>query len=359
MKLMDRYIVRELIVPFLAGSFVIALLFALNQLIFILKTFNVQSVPASAMFQMIVYKMPYWLNMTLPAGISLAASLAVTRLARESEITAMRAVGVRVIRVILPVMLFGVVVAVGNYYLVEKVVPKAEKKANMLAIDAGTVSASPRLQSNVWLSLKGGFSATFSSVTRLADDSLLIKDAVLGDRPGIDTVDFYSAPEGTYKNGIWTFPNFTMWSISPKAVKLTSGVGKSLVIQQPIFLNDIFGQGTPEEKTAAELAVIINAGKAAGHDMTREEVLYYERFSVPASCIVFAMVAPIFALLFAKSGSFAGILVSFVMVLLYYNGYVITTEILGHNRFVSPWLAAWTPNIIFAVLGLFAIRRLE
>src|SRR3954453_6174628 len=108
MKLMDRYIVRELIVPFLAGSFVIAFLFAANQLIFILKTYSLQNVPISAMVQMILYRMPFLLNVTLLAGISLAASLAVTRLSRESEITAMRAVGMRVIRIILPVVFFGV-----------------------------------------------------------------------------------------------------------------------------------------------------------------------------------------------------------------------------------------------------------
>lgn len=359
MKMMDRYVVKELIVPFIAGSFAIALLFAANQLIFILKSFPTQSIPPSAMFQMIFYRMPFWLNYTLPAGISLAASLAITRLARESEITAMRAVGVPVLRVILPVAVFGVVIAGGNYLLVEKVMPKTERKARQLELDATIASAAPGFQSNVWINLKQ-WHATFGSVTRETEDSITIKDIVLGERPSGDVVTFVSSPSGVYKNGIWTFDDALFWMISPKTHKLTFGPAKTMTVPQPIFVNDVFEtQVLPQDKTAAELAATIRQGQAAGHDMTREEVQYYERFSVPAACIVFAIIAPIFAVTFARTGSFVGVLLSIVLVLLYYNAFVISTEVFGFNHWVSPWIAAWLPNFVFAALGLIGLRRLE
>jgi len=358
MKLMDRYIVKELIVPFLAGSFTIALLFAANQLIYILKSFNVQAVPVAAIAQDVIFRMPYWLNMTIPAGISLAAALAITRLARESEITAMRANGVRVLRVILPVALFGVAVAFGNYLLEEKVIPKAQQRAEKIEIDTAIVSASPMLHSNVWLTLQGGYTASFGSVSRQSDDSLLIKDIALGERPG-QTIVFITSPTGTYQNGIWHFDDVLFWELSLKGLKLTHGNADGLTISQPIFLNDIFNPQEPEDKTAAELRETIKSGIAANHDMTREQVEYYERFAIPGACIVFAIVAPIFGILFSKTGSFAGVLLAFVLVLLYYNAFVISTEIFGRNHWLSPWLAAWAPNIAFAALGLLGIRRLE
>lgn len=358
MKLMDRYIIRELIVPFIAGSVVIAFLFAANQLIFILKTFNVQNVPISAMVQMIFYRMPFWLNMTLPAGISLAGSLAITRLSRESEITAMRAAGVRVVRVILPVVIFGFFVAVGNFFLVEKVMPRSEAKARKLEIDAGVANAAPGYVTNVWLNLKQ-YHATFGSVTRQPDDTLLVKDIVLGDRSQGDTVTFLTAPEARYLSGIWTLEDVTFYNVTPKGHKLTLGTSKKVTINQPLFINDLFDQSEPTDRTSAELAEAIKTGRRAGHDMTHEEILFHERFSVPAACIIFAMVAPIFALMFARTGSFVGVLLSFVLVLLYYNGFVIFTEIVGRNHWLNPMLAAWAPNIIFGFFGLLALRRLE
>jgi lipopolysaccharide export system permease protein len=361
MKRMDRYIIRELIVPFVAGSFAIALLFGANQLIFILKTFSIQHVPPSAMALMIFYRMPYWLNMTLPAGVALAGSLAITRLARESEITAMRTVGVRVIRVVFPVMLFGLFVAAGNYLLVEKIMPKSEQMARRLEVDTTISSGGPRFASNVWLTLKQ-YHATFGSVTRMPDDSLKIENVILGDRPRGDTASFFSSPTGTYRNGIWTFQNGRIWNISPMLDQLDYVEGQTVVIPQPLFINDLFNTGLPQEpqdKPGAELLASIKAGKEAGRDMTMEEVYLHERFSVPAACIVFAIVSPIFSIMFAKTGSFAGVLLSFVLVLLYYNGYVISTEIFGRNHWLSPWLAAWAPNLIFAGLGILGVRRLE
>jgi lipopolysaccharide export LptBFGC system permease protein LptF len=133
-----------------------------------------------------------------------------------------------------------------------------------------------------------------------------------------------------------------------------------MTVPQPIFTSDIFAQGQlPVDKTTGELLAAIKAGKRIGRDMTREEIQLHERFSVPAACIVFAIIAPIFAILFSKSGSFAGVMLSFILVLLYYNAFVISTDIFGGNHWVSPWLAAWLPNFVFAGLGLIGVRRLE
>jgi lipopolysaccharide export system permease protein len=358
MKLMDRYIIRELIVPFIAGSVTIALLFAANQLIFIMKTFNVENVPPVAMVQMIVYKMPFWLNMTLPAGISLAASLALTRLSRESEITAMRASGVRVLRVVLPVALFGFVVALGNFYLVEKILPIAEQKANKIQVEVGAMQQQP-LRSRVWLSLRQ-YSVSIGEVKSVRDDTLELKNIVLGEIQDSDTVTFTAAPTGTYRHGVWTFDNIEIWQISPKAMKFTPISGDKLIVTQTIYPSDIFAQGElPLDKSSGDLIAEISAGKKIGRDMTREEIQLHERFSVPAACIVFAIIAPIFAIVFAKTGSFAGVMLSFIMVLLYYNAFVISTDIFGKNHWVSPWLAAWLPNFVFAALGLLGVRRLE
>lgn len=359
MKLMDRYIMKEMIVPFIAGSFTIALLFSANQLIFIMKTFSLQNVPVTAVIQLLVFKMPFWLNMTLPAGISLAASLVIARLARESETTALRACGVRVIRILMPVAAFGLIIAVGNYFLVENVMPRTEPKANKLQMDIGITSATPSFQSNVWLSLQGKFWATFKEVNRINDDTLEIKDVVLGQRPTIDTIVFMISPRGSYTKGIWTFDDVSVWELTPTSQKITPMKGKKMTIPQAIFVNDLFSAQMPEQKTSAQLTAAIRAGKASGRDMTREEILLHERFSVPAACVVFALVAPIFAIAFARTGSFVGLLLSMFLVLLYYNAFVISTEIFGVKHWVSPWMAAWLPNFVFIGLGLLGVRRLE
>ncbi len=358
MKLMDRYIVREMMIPFLAGSIMIALLFDANQLIYIFKTFNVQNVPGSAIVQMLLYRTPHWLNFTLPAGVALASALAITRLSRESELVAFRAVGTPVIRVILPVAVFGLAVAALNWYIVEKVTPKAEKLAHRREVEVGVAAATPKFNSNVWLTLRQ-YRASFGEVSRVSDDELAVKNVVLGERPNGGQTSFTFADIATYKGGVWTLPNATVFILTPKGLKLTRMGAKTITINQPIFLNDLFETSQPEDKTAEELVDIIAKGKRAGQDMTKQEIDYHSRFAGPASCIVFALVSPIFAIMFARTGSFVGLLLSFVLVLLYYNAFVISTEVIGGNHWVSPFMAAWLPNFVFVGLGILGVRKLE
>ena len=66
-----------------------------------------------------------------------------------------------------------------------------------------------------------------------------------------------------------------------------------------------------------------------------------------------------FSVAFSRSGGFAGLLVSFLVVMSYYNAYVISLDILGRQPNVPTWVAAWLPNIVFTLLGLAALRRIE
>src|SRR5690349_4614246 len=104
-------------------------MFQANTLIYQLKTFSLSAVPIDGLLKLITYRTPEYLNLTLPVGMSLAASLAISRLTRESELTAMRAAGARILRVCMPIMAFGLLVSVGDYFITDRVMPKAASEA--------------------------------------------------------------------------------------------------------------------------------------------------------------------------------------------------------------------------------------
>lgn len=358
MKKLDRYIVREMVVPFLIGTFVVVLMFQINTYIGLATELNLDSVPFSAVLQFIVYKTPEFLNLTLPAGMSLAAALAITRLARESELTAMRAAGVRILRVVLPIAIFGTFVAVGNFYLVEKVIPRTTREANRIGMQAAILGmGSTTFAANKMISLKR-YTASFGSVSRRGDD-LDIRDVLLVERPGPEgQIYLTTAQSATYHNGIWSFHGAywrwlngeDLWQAKPM---------KDFTVNEPIVVDEMFMPPSPQEQSTEQLRQAIRTAKMLKTDYKQLEVEYYVKYSIPAACIVFAIVAPVFAIYFARTGGFVGVLVSFVIVLLYYNAFVISTKILGKIDSIPAWLAAWSPNIVFALLGIAAIRRLE
>jgi lipopolysaccharide export system permease protein len=298
------------------------------------------------------------MNMTLPVGVSLAASLAFTRFTRESELTAMRAAGTPILRVIWPVAIFGFVVAIGNYYLVERVMPRSEQKFTDIARKVGLLGIMPEFRSNAVIYLQD-YTASFGSVIRSGGNTLQLTKVTLIENPSPDETRIYRADSGTYKDGIWTLDKPYGWILSGLTLTGVHPRKRDMVIDQRIIIDDLMNPRTQETETADELLAAIQNGRKTGLDTRELEVAYHSRFSVPAACIIFAFVAPIFSILFARTGGFAGVLLSIFLVMVYYNVFVICTDIFGRLGWMPPIAAAWLPNLIFGIIGIIGLRRLE
>ena len=358
MKRLDRYVLRELLVPFLIGTLAVVLMFDINMVMAYTKQFDISNIPKLALAQMILYKTPFWMNMTLPVGMSLGASLAMSRLARESELTAMRCAGARILRVIAPITMFGVFVAVGDLALVEKVMPVSERKFSSLERQFGALVVMPNLAENTFVRLEG-MQVSIGRTNRTGPNSMVLNDIVIYSRPTSGDIKIISATTGAYNEGQWVLNDAVIYDFkpgSPDVMRLTER--KPWSINRRIGLDDLLLPPQPEEQTASQLRRSIAQARSQRLPTQQLEIEYQKRFSIPASCILFAFVAPALAIMFARSG-FAGVLLSIFLVFLYYNVFIFTTEILGKNSHISPILAAWAPNILFAILGFFVIRRLE
>jgi len=355
-KVLDRYVFKELMVPFLIGTVAVVLMFQANLLIFLMKTYSIANIPALALAQMIWFKTPDFLRQTLPVGMALASSLAISRLARESELTAMRSGGASIRRILRPIAAFGLLVAIGNFYLSERLYPVAEKQFTEISQQALILGTSPEYKANVLIKLRNSV-AYFASVRRLQDDRLLIQDGLIHEQRRSGEVIFYVAPTGIYDKGVLTFEDAEMYIFSAERVDYYPA--KRMTIDEKISLADTFITPQSADKTVYELRNTIEDGKRTGLDTTFLEVDYHSRFAIPTSCLIFALAGPVFAVWFGRSGGFVGVLLSILLVMVYYNMFVVSTQILGRNGWVSPLMAAWLPNAILLGFGLIGLRRLE
>lgn len=357
MKRIDRYVLKELFIPFLIGTISVVLMFQANYLIKELREFQLQSVPLSAILQIVLYHTPSFLQLTLPVGMSLAASLAISRLARESELTAIRASGTSILRALRPIALFGILVSLCSYLLVEKVMPVSERKAKKIEVEAAILGSGPQIKSNVIVKLQN-YTASFGSVTGGPNKVIQLQDILLVERPKPGTVSLIGAKRGTYEDGVWRLTECYAWMIVDDQLSIFKP-RDDVVINERITVQDFFSPPDPNELSSGDLAKVIRTGRRSGQDMTRQEITLHTKYSLPASCAVFAFIGPMFAVWLSKNGAFVGVLLSIVIVFLYFNIYIITTEIMGAHGMLSPWLAAWLPNIFFIAVGAAIVRRLE
>lgn len=356
---LDRYILKELFPLFVVAVMIVLTMFQVNLYIYLGKTFDLSRVPARAVIKLILYESPAFLNWTFPISVALATSLAMSRIARESELTALRAAGTRILRVMWPVAMFGAMVGLLNLYSVDQVVPRAAAAGQKLKIQVGVLGSTARFQANLPLRLKQ-YNVSLGQVTRQQDDSLVIHDALLIERPRPDTVSILSAPEAEYRNGVWTFTATRIWNVEVGTDKMAEFETKDrVIINEPIVVEDLFNPTTGKELSIREIREQIETGRRLGQDVRASEIEFHTKFAIPAMCFIFAIVCPIFSIGLARHGGYIGVVVSLVAMMVYYNVWVASTQILAKIPSVAPWQAAWIPNVIIGFVGLYGLRRLE
>lgn len=137
MRLLDRYLLRQLAAPFLFALTALTSLMLLSQ---IAKKFGAlvgKGLPWSVITEVFALSVPFIVAMTLPMAVLLAVLYSFSHLAADNEITAMRASGVSVYQVLAPVLAWGVCMAALNFAFVDQVLPRTNARLRTLLIDIG------------------------------------------------------------------------------------------------------------------------------------------------------------------------------------------------------------------------------
>ena len=137
MRLLHRYVLRQLVAPF---CFALGALTGLMLLSQVAKKFGAlvgKGLPWSVIAEVFALSLPFIIAMTLPMAVLLAVLYTFSHLAADNEITAMRANGVSVYQVLTPVLLWGACMAAFNFAFVDQVLPRSNARLRALLIDIG------------------------------------------------------------------------------------------------------------------------------------------------------------------------------------------------------------------------------
>ncbi len=356
---LDRYVFREMLVPLIAGTVITAFLFLANQLIGVFKDIDIANVPPEAIAKFIILTTPKWFKFTIPIGIALGAALAFSRLVRDGELTAMRSAGISIKRALLTVWVVGITFAGLFFYNAERVVPVAAKEELKLASELLIVAATPRFEQNMPLKLTP-YVAIFGEVEQSEPNTLVLRDITLIERPRPGQRMIYLAESGMYKKGVWSFEKPHVWYFENEAfVEMRDA--KRIVINQRIDIQEFMQGARPDDATADELWKRAEQARLAGdpNGARANLVNFYERFALPAACIIFGVMSAILAIRFSKGSPFQGLLVSFVAIWLFFNVHIIATTIIGKYGWLPPMIATWSPVAFYALVTVLVFRGLE
>jgi lipopolysaccharide export system permease protein len=148
-RLLSRYLLRQLAAPFL---FALAALTSLMLLSQIAKKFGAlvgKGLPWGVIGEVFALSLPFIVAMTLPMAVLVAVLYAFSHLAADNEITAMRASGISVYQVLAPVLAWGLFMSAFNFVFVDQVLPRSNARLRGLLIDIGRKKPTLELREQV------------------------------------------------------------------------------------------------------------------------------------------------------------------------------------------------------------------
>ncbi|MGV6809221.1 MAG: LPS export ABC transporter permease LptG [bacterium] len=303
----------------------------------------------------IIYTLPQRLYDYFPTATLIGALLGMGQLAANSELTAMRAAGFSIQRIILILLKLGLVLMLFVFALGEWIAPatslkaisfKTEKQQNNIGINRG----------GLWLK-EGNKIIRVKKVwsdQRFADISIFTIDE------RIDNIQFAKkAEKKTIGEQItWQLDNVKTYIPSDNAIHITTQQSVQRDTLIPAQLLDI-SSIKPKHLSAQELAEYISHQDQNELNTLRLEQAFWTRFSTPLSVLVMLILAIPFAFGSQRTGGagqrlFIGIIVGLIFFLL--------NRSMGHMSIVygiSPLLSSALPLLLFLSFGLFLLYRLR
>jgi lipopolysaccharide export system permease protein len=359
---LDRFVLGEIAGPFVFGVLIFTMIFVAGDLLFqAAKLIIERGISLGVVIRLFLYRLPEVVAMTLPMSCLLSTLLGMTRLSVNSELIALKSLGVSFYRILRPILWASFLVAGGTLLFNETVVPFTTQAADNLMKYEIMKNQASALQEKVFL--RDESDGELRRVIYL--DRL---DAAKGVMSGVMFHEFEKgrlvrtslAQRGIWKEGEWWIEDGRVFEVSERGeVRLLFRFER-----QRLALNLSPRQlqrrsKRPVDMSARELWECIEQARMGGTNLSQLWVLFHLKLALPWACIVMAVLGASFgASRQGRSGSGIGFGISVLLVFAYY---VIMSlcRALGEAGNMAPVLAAWIPNVLFLTAGLFFSRRVD
>jgi lipopolysaccharide export system permease protein len=186
MSILIRYLIRSHIGPFLFSFTLITGLLFLNTIAQRLDQLTGKGLPWELLAQFALLALPHTVALTLPMSVLVAVLFAFSDLTAENEITAMTAGGVNPVRLLLPLVGIGVILAGGMFLFNDRVLPETNHALRQLLLDVNLKSPTFQLREQVLNEVvaeepDGPSRRFFLSATRIDPVTSVMEDIIISD----------------------------------------------------------------------------------------------------------------------------------------------------------------------------------
>lgn len=346
LKILDRYVIKELLIPFFLGLFILTFLILVHQLLRLMELIIDKGVDVLSVAEIFLFLLPSFFLVTIPMAVMLASIMTFNRLSSDNEIIALRSAGVGFSRLIRPAIVFAFIASILTLIMGFLAQPLSGGAFKALSINLLKQRASIGLE-------EGKFNGTFSNMIFYVESmpsftelqgvfiydqrnpkmpvTIVAKRGLLRSNPESQTIELQLV-DGRLHRKSKNVENYQRMTFASYDLKFDF----SSFEQNP--------GASLESPTYSEIKRQVEASN--GEDVKALRLLseFYKNFSFPLASFLFAIVGVPLGIISGRMGRLGGFAVGVGIITLYY---LLNTlgDYLISIRMVPPSLAAGLPHL--------------
>ena len=368
--LMDRWLVKELLGPLLFGiAAFTAVSLSVGVVFELVRRVAESGLPLLAAMQVLFLRLPGFLVLAFPMATLMATLLAYSSLSGNSELTALRSVGVSTSRMVLPALVLSLLMSLLTFLFNDLIVPKANLAAtNTLEVALGK-ALTTETGNNVLYSRFGRIKQLEGESIKQLTHLFYSRKYLQGQMLDVTVIDFsrggqrqmLTAESGRWNEsqGMWEFSNGHVVNLDDASGTTTSAHFDRYLY--PLSRNPVDVAKIPTDPGAMTVGQARRAERLyeeAGNakEARRMRVRIQEKFAFPAICLVFGLIGSSLGVRpYNRTSRSQGFGISVLLIFGYYLMSFIFSS-LGISGTLVPLLAAWSPVLIGMAGGLHLLR---
>jgi LPS export ABC transporter permease LptG len=400
MSILTRYVLKEMVGPTALGFAFYTSIILMQKLFDMAGLIIKRSLSAAAVGKLLLYLLPHIIVLTVPMSLLFGILIAVGRLSSDSEIVAMRALGISTRSIYRPVFFFSFAIFLVNLYLINFVMPEGNRRFVALQAELTTAAAEnvvkPRVfydqyenlmiyvndtdpQTGHWRGVfvadtRGGSedneqqtpAQMSKNITAPADteDAAALSGTGSGQRIivaksgnlaliGQDKQIWMNLSDA--ETHIWDPRKADRYDLTRNAsqrIKLPS-VGSNF---DPNAIAKSFREMNLRELVEQERKFSQGRNESDRYARNVARVEIHKKFAIPFACIAFGVVGLPLGITNRRGGKSSGFSLSIAIIVFYYV-MIMNGEDLAAQGKVPAWIGMWTANLLLLIVGTYLLSR--
>ena len=350
-KVLDRYILKQIIMMFLMGVFVFTtIIFASDTFITLIKQISQFGIPFKIALIMILLNLPAVIVMSIPMGVLLSTVMVLNKLSLASEITVMRSCGISLNRIAKPIFIFSIIMSLLTFAINESVAPVMRKTSKDLALWSLGQKHIPAGKENfVFKELgSGSYLKRLFYVGKSTGRTLYNVTVLDNSKP--ETIQVLQAREGKTSPKGWVFDKGAIYTIDVNGQVLNTTLFDTSTVQFGLDLSKAMDEDVADEMNFTKLTKYLNKKDLNVEDKRALTVQLYDKLALPLATIVFVLLGVPLAITPPRVRYNRGFLFTILIIFAFYVLRALSIS-MGEAGTIPPNLAAWIPDVTLAILG--------